>query len=209
MPPVRHVLSLSTLYPNPVYSRFGTFVARSLEALARRGDWRATLINPIGMPPLALGRYRPLADLPSLTLECGITVHRPRFTLIPRLSARLNAAAIARAAMPLVQAIHADAPIDVIDAQFFFPDGPAAAAIARAMGLPLSIKARGNDITLWGQQSATRRQILDAADAATGLLAVSRDLGGQMARLGMAATRSQCIIPGWTAIAFGPFIIHS
>ena len=184
---MKHVLALSTLYPNPVNPRFGTFVARSLEALAKRGDWRVTLVNPIGLPPLALGRYRPLADLPARAEEGGITVHRPHFTLIPRIGARRNAAAIARAVLPLVEQIHAETPIDVLDAQFFFPDGPAAAAIARKTGLPLSIKARGSDISFWGEQAFARAQMLDAARTATGLLAVSRDLAGQMAAMGMEA----------------------
>jgi len=184
---VKHVLALSTLYPNPVNPRFGTFVARSLEALAKRGDWRVTVLNPIGLPPLALGRYRPLADLPEETVEGGITIHRPQFTLIPRIGARRNAAAIARAALPLVKRIHAEAPIDVLDAQFFFPDGPAAAQIARKMGMPLSIKARGSDISFWGEQDFARVQMLEAARFATGLLAVSRDLAGQMAAMGMEA----------------------
>jgi glycosyltransferase involved in cell wall biosynthesis len=182
---MKHVLALSTLYPNPVNPRFGTFVARSLEALAKRGDWRVTLVNPIGLPPLALGRYRPLADLPAVAVEGGVTIHRPHFTLIPRIGARRNAAAIARAVLPLVQQVHAEAPIDMLDAQFFFPDGPAAAAIARATGLPLSIKARGSDISFWGAQDFARKQMLDAAHTASGLLAVSRDLAGQMAAMGM------------------------
>lgn len=182
---MKHVLALSTLYPNPVNPRFGTFVARSLEALARRGDWRVTLVNPIGLPPLALGRYRPLADLPDLAAEGGVTIHRPRFTLIPRIGARRNAAAIARAVLPLVEWIHAATPIDVLDAQFFFPDGPAAAEIARLTGLPLSIKARGSDISFWGETDFARRQMRDAAATATGLLAVSHDLAGQMAAMGM------------------------
>lgn len=184
---MKHVLSLATLYPNPVNPRFGTFVARSMEALAKRGDWRVTMVNPIGLPPLVLGRYRPLADLPAENVEGGITIHRPHFTLIPRIGARRNAAAIARAVLPLVQRIHAETPIDLIDAQFFFPDGPAAAIIAEAMGLPLSIKARGSDISFWGDQGFAKAQMLDAARRATGLLAVSRDLAGQMAAMGMDA----------------------
>ncbi|WP_324076337.1 MAG: glycosyltransferase [Erythrobacter sp.] len=186
---MKHVLSLATLYPNPVNPRFGTFVARSMEALAKRGDWRVTMVNPIGLPPLVLGRYRPLADLPAENVEGGITIHRPHFTLIPRIGARRNAAAIARAVLPLVQRIHTETPIDLIDAQFFFPDGPAAAIIAGEMGLPLSIKARGSDISFWGDQGFAKAQMLDAARRATGLLAVSRDLAGQMAAMGMDAEK--------------------
>ncbi|MGY6552509.1 MAG: hypothetical protein ACXIT4_11555 [Erythrobacter sp.] len=147
---MKHVLSLASLFPNPVNPRFGTFVARSLEALARRGDWRVTVINPLGVPPVAFGPYRDLARLDGFAEDGRLAIHRPRFTLIPRLGARINARAIARAAMPLVREIHARHPVDVIDAEFFFPDGPAAAIIAGKLGLPLSIKARGSDITFWG-----------------------------------------------------------
>ena len=186
---MKHVLAISTLYPNPVNPRFGTFVARSLETLAKRGDWRVTLVNPIGLPPLALGRYRPLADLPEVIEEGGITIHRPRFTLIPRIGARRNPGAIARAVLPLARALHAQQPFDLIDAQFFYPDGPAAAELAGALGLPFSIKARGSDITHWGGEDFARRQMRDAAARAAGLLAVSHELAGEMAQLGMPADK--------------------
>lgn len=202
---MKHVLALSTLYPNAVNPRFGTFVARSLEALAKRGDWRVSLINPIGLPPLALGRYRSLAELAPVSEEGRITVHRPHFTLIPRIGARRNAAAIARAALPLVRRIHAETPIDVLDAQFFFPDGPAAAAIARAIGLPLSIKARGSDISFWGEHGFARDQMLDAARASTGLLAVSHDLAGQMVAMGMDADKITVHYTGLDRDRFRPF----
>lgn len=190
---MKHVLSLSTLYPNAVNPRFGTFVARSLEALAKHGcgpgddagDWRVTVVNPIGLPPIALGRYRALAQLDAVSEEHGVCVYRPNFTLIPAVGARRNASAIAKAALPLIERIHADTPIDIIDAQFFFPDGPAAAWIAQQIGTKLSLKARGSDITYWGEQSFAREQMLEAAECADGVLAVSESLARQMVALGM------------------------
>jgi glycosyltransferase involved in cell wall biosynthesis len=202
---VKHALVLSTLYPNAVNPRFGTFVARSIEALARRGDWRVTVVNPIGLPPLALGRYRALADLPQVAEEGGVTVHRPHFTLIPRIGARRNAAAIARAVLPLACKLHEEAPFDLVDAQFFFPDGPAAAIIARELGLPLSIKARGSDITLWGKEGFAAAQMVEAAQAAKGLLAVSHDLARQMAAMGMPADRITVHYTGLDRDRFRPF----
>jgi len=186
---VKHVLSISTLYPNAVNPRFGTFVARSMEALAKRGvergDWRVSVVNPIGLPPVALGRYRALSKLPTVSEENGVTVHRPRFTLVPAVGERRNASAIAKAALPLIRQIHAETPIDLIDAQFFFPDGPAAAWIAQEMGLPLSLKARGSDITYWGTLDFAREQMLEAAHRANGLLAVSGSLAEEMVVIGM------------------------
>ncbi len=186
---MKHVLSLSTLYPNPVNPRFGAFVARSLEALAKlgaqNGEWAVTVVNPIGVPPVAMGRYRALADLEPLAEEGGVTIHRPRFTLIPKIGARRNALSIAKAALPVIEQIHAERPIDLLDAQFFFPDGPAIAMIARELRLPFTIKARGSDIALWGEQDFARDQILAAAREATGLLAVSKALKRDMIALGM------------------------
>ena len=182
---MKRVLSISTLYPNAAQPRFGTFVAGSLEALAARGDWHVTMINPVGVPPVAFGRYRALARAAIDGVENGVEVHRPRFTLIPRLGARINPAVIARAVLPLARRLHAEQPFDLVDAQFFYPDGPVAAWIAEKLGLPCSIKARGSDITYWGTRDFALEQMLDAASRANGLLAVSRALAADMTALGM------------------------
>jgi len=182
---VRRVLSLSTLYPNAADPRFGTFVARSLEALARRDDWQVTLINPIGLPPVLFGRYRALAQAAVDGIERRVDIHRPTFSLIPRVGGRWNPAQIVAATLPLARKLHAEQPFDIVDAQFFWPDGPAAARIARALGLPLSIKARGADIHHWGAKPWAREAMLAAARQADGLLAVSEALATDMAALGM------------------------
>ena len=182
---MKRVLSLSTLYPNASAPRFGTFVARSLEALAARDEWQVTLVNPIGIPPVVFGRYRALAKAAVDGVEHGVEVHRPTFTLIPRFGGRINASVIARTILPLVERLHAEAPFDLVDAQFFYPDGPAAAWIAERLGLPLSIKARGADIGYWGGKGFAAEQMLDAAERAAGLLAVSRRIAADMAELGM------------------------
>ena len=182
---MKRVLSISTLFPNAAAPRFGTFVARSLEALAAQGEWQVTAINPIGVPPIVFGRYRALAAAAVDGVENGVEVHRPTFTLIPRFGTRINPGVIARAILPLAKRLHADQPFDIVDAQFFYPDGPAAAWIAERLDLPLSIKARGADISYWGSKDYAAEQMLDAAERATGLLAVSRTLAGEMAELGM------------------------
>ena len=181
---MKRLLSITTLYPNPLTPRFGTFVSRSLEELAARGEWDVTVLNPIGIPPVAFGRYKALARAAVSGVEHGVAVHRPRFVLVPAVGGRFNPAAIARTVLPLARELHAAARFDLVDAQFFYPDGPAAAAIARALDLPLSIKARGADISLWGARGYARRKMLRAAEQAAGLLAVSEALAGDMAALG-------------------------
>ncbi|MGN3975362.1 glycosyltransferase [Tsuneonella sp. SYSU-LHT278] len=179
------VLSLATLYPNAAAPRFGTFVARSLEALAARPDWEVTVINPVALPPFVLGRYRALKAAASDGMERGVRVYRPTFRTVPRFGARFNPALIARAILPLARRLHAATPFDIVDAQFFFPDGPAAARIAAALELPLSIKARGADVHYWGSRGDTRPQILAAGSQAAGLLAVCAALAEDMTAIGL------------------------
>lgn len=182
---MKRLLSLATLYPNAHAPRFGTFVARSLEALAARGEWQVTVINPIGVPPVAFGRYKALAAAATDGMEHGVSVHRPHFPLIPMFGGRFNPRLIARAVLPLARRLHAETPFDLVDAQFFYPDGPAAARIAAALGLPFAIKARGADISYWGEREYALRQMRKAADEAAGLLAVSCALAGEIAARGL------------------------
>ncbi|MEO5705839.1 MAG: glycosyltransferase [Alteraurantiacibacter sp.] len=182
---MKRLLSIATLYPNAHTPRFGTFVARQMEALAARGDWEVTVINPVGTPPFAPGRYAALAAAAVSGEEHGVVVHRPPFTLIPVVGGPFNPRMIVRSVLPLARQLHAAHPFDLVDAQFFYPDGPAAAAVARELGLPLAIKARGADISLWGHKPYANRMMRAAAAQAAGLLAVSEALADDMAAIGL------------------------
>ncbi len=202
------VLSFSTLYPTDQNANFGVFVERQMQAVVRRGDTDLVMVNPIGMPhfPLSLHpRYRNLARLPVEEARGGVHILRPRFRLIPGIGGRLNAAAVTQAVLPLARELHAHLPFDLIDAQFFYPDGPAAVAVARALGLPVSIKARGADIHYWGTAPATAASVLAAGQAADGLLAVSQGLADDMAALGLPRERIVIHRTGLDADLFRPY----
>lgn len=201
------VLSLATLYPNDTAPNFGVFVERQMQAAVRTGEVDLVVVNPVGLPPFPLSlhpRYRRLAALPMQELRGGVTVLRPRFRLIPAIGGRFNAAAVARAVLPLARRLHAEAPFDVIDAQFFYPDGPASVRLARALGLPSSIKARGADIHHWGKASGTAAQVLAAGRAASGLLAVAAGLADDMAALGLPRDRIALHRTGLDRAVFRP-----
>ena len=93
------------------------------------------------------------------------------------------------ALLPLLEGIRARFPFDVIDAEFFWPDGPAAVRLGKALGVPVSIKARGSDVHLWGVRRGVAEQIVAAGRAADGLLAVSAALKADMVALGIPAER--------------------
>ena len=202
------VLSLSTLYPNDQSPNFGVFVERQMQAVMKRGDVDLTLINPIGLPPFPLSlhpRYRKLRTLPQEELRGGVQVLRPQFSLLPKIGARFNAGAIVRAVLPLARQLHAEHPFDLIDAQFFHPDGLAAVRIGAVLGLPVSIKARGADIQHWGRQRSTAAQVRQAGRRATGLLAVSQGLVEGMAALGIPREKIGLHRTGLDADLFRPY----
>ncbi|MEO6718060.1 MAG: glycosyltransferase [Novosphingobium sp.] len=182
------ILSISTLYPSDAQPNFGVFVERQMQAVIRRGDTEILLINPVGLPPWPLSlhpRYRPASRLAKEEQRGGVNVLRPRFRLLPGIGGRFNPTAIARAVVPLARRLHAERPFDLVDAQFFYPDGPAAARIAKALDLPLTIKARGADIHHWGSQPGTASQVLAAGLQAAGMLAVAQGIADDMVELGL------------------------
>lgn len=201
------VLSISTLFPNSAVPSLGPFVASSITAVGARGDVDVVMINPVGLPPWPLSlhpRYAKLREVGATSALGGLTVHHPRFTLIPRIGGQSNAARIAHAVLPLARQLHAEQPFDLVDAQFFFPDGPAAARIAAELGLPLTIKARGADIHHWGTQPKSGPQVLTAARQAAGMLAVSEALKGDMTTLGMPGERIEVHYTGLDRVRFRP-----
>ncbi|MDT7534735.1 glycosyltransferase [Sphingobium sp. SA2] len=187
-----NVLMLSTLFPDISRPNFGVFVERQARELASRAEATVTVVAPVGLPPWPLSlsaRYAPLRALPRKERWRELTVYRPTFPIIPKFGGRTNVITMTRAILPLVRRLHAQTPFDVIDASFFFPDGPVAQRLSKALGIPYSVKARGADIHHWGTQRSTRKMVAQAGDQAAGLLAVSDAMRRSMARMGMDADK--------------------
>lgn len=186
------ILSIATLFPNPVRKSFGIFVGNQMRAVVARNDVDLTMISPIGLPPWPLSLREPYAKLrkiPEKSDAIGLDVRYPKFRLYPRIGGDSNPDRIVDAVLPLARELHRQKPFDLVDAQFFFPDGPAAAAIAGDLGIPLTIKSRGADIHYWGARSSSGAQMREAANQAAGMLAVSEALREDMVALGMPADR--------------------
>ncbi|AMK19189.1 MULTISPECIES: glycosyltransferase [Sphingobium] len=187
-----NVLTLSTLFPDMSRPNFGVFVERQARELASRPDVTVTVVAPLGVPiwPIGLSdHYAALRALPRKERWQDLTVYRPLFSTIPKIGARINVRNMTRAILPLIQHLHEQQPFDVIDASFFFPDGPVAQRLSRALGIPYSVKARGADIHYWGRRRDTRGLVKRAGDGASGLLAVSSAMRRSMIKMGMDAEK--------------------
>lgn len=186
------VLTLASLFPHGLKPTLGVFVERQTLGLAARDDVELEVVSPIGRPvwPLSLHpHYARLAGLPEQEDWKGVAVHRPRFRVWPAFGGMGAARRMAEALLPLLRRIRARFPFDVIDAEFFWPDGPAAVRLGQALGVPVSIKARGSDIHFWSAEPGVGEQIVAAGRGADGLLAVSAALKADMVSLGMPVER--------------------
>lgn len=202
------VLTLSTLFPSSVEPTFGVFVEGQTLRLAECADVELRVVNPVAEPvfPLSLHRrYRASRTLPQEETWKGLRVSRPRLRTVPGVSGVVNPALLYHAARPVLRRWRDEGfPFDVIDAQFFYPDGPAAARLASEFGVPFSIKARGADIHYWGARPGCRKQILDAAAKASGMLAVARSLRRDMVAMGMDGSKIRVHYTGVDLDRFRP-----
>lgn len=200
------VLTLSTLFPDVVRPTFGVFVERQTLGLAALPDVDVQVVAPIGVPrwPLSMpARWNTLAYVLDRESWKGLDVHRPRFPILPGVG-WLNSGAMARALLPLLREIRGRFPFDVIDAEFFFPDGAAAVRLGRALGVPVSIKARGNDIHHFGRARWTGGQVVAAGRGAGGMLAVSAALKRDMVAIGLPGDRIRVHYTGVDLDRFRP-----
>src|SRR5262249_46820781 len=93
----------------------------------------------------------------------------------------------------------------VIDAHYVYPDGVAALTLARELGVPCTVTARGSDLNVLAEIPAVARQIRDAAASAFALLAVSRPLCERFARVvGVAPEHVELVRNGVDLAAFPP-----
>jgi teichuronic acid biosynthesis glycosyltransferase TuaC len=202
------VLTLSSLFPDAARPTFGIFVEKQTLALAAHPDVDLRVVAPIGVPPALLRRFsalhRALGGQPRREVWKGLEVYRPLFATVPFVDGRWSALSMWWALLPLLDEIRRDFPFDIIDTEFFFPDGPAAMRLARRYDVPLSIKARGADISFWSSKAACRRQIVSAGRAADGMLAVSGALREEMIAIGMPADRITVHHTGVDQGAFRP-----
>src|SRR3546814_12083769 len=89
------------------------------------------------------------SDVCSSDLRFGIEVNHPRYLAIPKCGMSLAPYLLYAGARPaLRRLLQGGERIGLIDANYFYPDGVAAVMLGRRFGLPVTVPARGTDITL-------------------------------------------------------------
>jgi glycosyltransferase involved in cell wall biosynthesis len=190
-------LVFSSLYPNAAMPQLGLFVRRRAEAVARAGvTVRVVAPVPYFPPFVPSPRWRAYAQIPVEERVGKLPVTHPRYVHVPGPGMYVQAWSMARAVLPHVKALRREFNFDLIDAHYVYPDGVAAAQIARALGVPCVLTARGSDINLLPRFRGVREQIVSALQQADAIIAVSQALGDSMRALGAPANRLHVVPNG-------------
>ncbi|MCC2955054.1 glycosyltransferase family 4 protein [Massilia sp. IC2-477] len=202
------ILTFSTLFPNTEKPGHGIFVETRLRHLVATGQVEARVVAPVAWFPSThprFGNYAKMAKVPRAEVRHGLQVEHPRYAAIPKLGMNVAPFLLAQAARPAIaRLIDEGFDFDLIDAHYFYPDGVAAALLARWFNKPLVITARGSDITLLPQYTLPRRMIKWAANRADAVITVCNALRDEVVALGVPANRVTSLRNGVDLQLFRP-----
>lgn len=185
--PIKTLL-VSTLFPSSERPVHGIFVETRLRELLKSGAVQTEVIAPVPWFPLSnniFGEYAQFARTPVRETRNSINVHHPRYFLPPRVGMNIAPHTLARAILPVAKSLLAsEFDFDLIDAHYYYPDGVAASIVAKALGKPFVVTARGTDLNLIPEHDYPRRLILDTAKTAHASIGVCKALMDRLAELG-------------------------
>ena len=178
------IVTFTNLFPSSVQPTHGLFVHERMRRVAAASGLPWCVVAPVPnvLWPLRSRAYRQLAAVPAHETWLGVEVAHPRYRHWPGLSLRRQAAAMAKGARATVAALAARGPI-VLDAHYLWPDAVAAAALARELGVPFTMTARGTDLNVIADDPFVAAAITEAAGRASMCAAVSAALGDRFAQV--------------------------
>jgi teichuronic acid biosynthesis glycosyltransferase TuaC len=147
------VLVLTTLYPNSEQQRHGIFVENRVRKLVEKyPDIEVKVLAPVPYFPISsgmAGEYGKYANIPTFEKRFDIEIFHPRYLVIPKIGMNITPYLLYWCALKAAKKIQREGfDFDLIDAHYFYPDGVAANWVAKKLYKPITITARGNDISL-------------------------------------------------------------
>ncbi len=183
------ILTVSTLFPYENNPKHGIFVETRLRHLIQHyPDIEAKVIAPIPYFPFThslFGDYAENAKAPLFEIRNGIEVYHPRYLVVPKVGMTLAPATLAKAIYKQAQEIIDNGfDFDLIDGHYFYPDGVAIEMVAKKLGKPFTVTARGTDINLIPQFHKPKQQIQHVLRTSDHNMAVCEALRQEMISLG-------------------------
>lgn len=192
----RPVAVISRLYPAPHKPHAGAFNQQQFRRLAQR--FELSLLVPV--PWNEWLRHR--SELGPVRRD-EIDVHYAGWFFPPRMLRVLYPACFALSLLPELRWLRRFDPACLL-ASWAYPDAVGAAALSRALGIPLLIKAHGRDLKVHARHPLHAVQLRWAARQATALVCVSESLRQLALEIGVPADKAVVIRNGVDTDRFAP-----
>jgi glycosyltransferase involved in cell wall biosynthesis len=202
------ILTFSTLFPNSAKPGHGIFVETRLRHLVASGRVESRVVAPVPWFPSRhprFGAWATWASVPRREQRFGIEVAHPRYPVLPKIGMNVAPALLAASSRAAIgRLLDEGFDFDVIDAHYFYPDGVAAVMLGRYFNKPVTITARGSDITLLPNYRLPRRMIRWAASSAHHVITVCNALRDEVIALGVEPERISSLRNGVDLALFHP-----
>jgi glycosyltransferase involved in cell wall biosynthesis len=199
------VLVITKIFPNALEPLSSPFNRQQFAALGRLAEVEVLAAIPWFPGARAFRRWSAagrLVDVPDGDVIDGLLVKHPRFLFVPRYGHAISGALYAASLLPHVLAYRGR--VDVVLGSWAYPDGAAAVALARLLGVPSVVKLHGSDINVVAQLPGPRRNLQWALPRARRVVAVSRALADEAHALGVPRERIAIVHNGVDGTLFHP-----
>ena len=202
------LLTFSTLYPSSVNPNHGIFVETRLREVLLSGEVEVKVVSPVpwffSKNP-RFGDYALMARIPQRETHNGIDVRHPRYFIPPKIGMNAAPFLMALGAARTIRRLLDDGyDVDLIDAHYYYPDGVAAALLAKWFHKPFVVTARGTDVNLISRYFLPRKLIRWCAGQARTSIAVSRALSEKLADIGVDRSKLMVLRNGVDIERFHP-----
>lgn len=183
-----NILTISSLYPNAAQPRHGIFIETRMRLYSQRYPaHKVTVIAPLPWFPLQARLTNRGTDYQHVAAHyshAGISVHHPKYLAIPGLGMYLNPFFMFISLwLTLRNLRQTGQQFDLVDAHYLYPDAVAASWLAKMLGLPVFVSARGSDVNrlpLFKWPGFLIKRCLRKADS---IIAVSQALASRITAL--------------------------
>lgn len=201
-------LLFSSLYPSSVRPGHGVFVETRLRELLGSGEVETRVVAPVPWffsTDSRYGEYALMARTPRRETYQGVDVSHPRYLLPPKVGMTVAPLSMALSAWGVIRTLQREGfDFDLIDAHYYYPDGVAAALLAKWLSKPYVVTARGTDLNLIPQHFLPRKMIQWAANGAYASIGVCAALMDVLRGWGMAPERLLVMRNGVDLKRFSP-----
>lgn len=170
------VISVSHMFPNSINPHIGVFVKERLKHVSQKTN--LTMVAPVQSFPFSdcTDKYAGLSRLQDKEVIDGMTVHHPRYFLIPKYFKILDAMFYGKSLAPYMDNMASQADFDIFDFHWVFPDAIGGLLWARKLGKKTVVTVRGNEAIYYFDRNRIRKVVQKRLSEFDHVIAVSNDL---------------------------------